>query len=89
MTAPTETDRPRSDGPGTVRDPGSYRDPGGFVYRRDGVLYRQIDAASIDDWDAFVASGLAKRLIATGRLIGHETADPSDAATPDARARAA
>ena len=58
MTAPTETDRSESSGPATVRDPGSYRDPGGFVYRRDGVLHRQIGAASIDDW----------RLILTGEL---------------------
>ena len=48
MTAPTETDRPESGGPEAVRDPGSYRDPGGFVYRRKGILHRQIDAASID-----------------------------------------
>jgi ribosomal protein L11 methylase PrmA len=86
MTSSTETDRPESVGPEAVRDPGSYRDPGGFVYRRNGTLYRQIDAASIDDWDAFVASGLAKRLIAAGRLIGHEAADVADAATPGARA---
>ena len=86
MTSPTATDRPESAPSETVRDPGSYRDPGGFVYRRNGVLYRQIDAASIDDWDAFVASGLAKRLIKAGRLIGHEPASLDEAATPDARA---
>ena len=86
MTAPTETDRPESAGPETVRDPGSYRDPGGFVYRRNGVLHRQIDAASIDDWNAFLASGLADRLIKAGRLIVHEPASLDDAATPDAQA---
>ena len=86
MTAPTETDRPESTGTGAVRDPGSYRDPGGFVYRRNGVLHRQIGAASIDDWNAFLASGLADRLIKSGALIGHEAADLGEAATPDARA---
>ena len=86
MTASTETDRAESAAPGTVRDPGSYRDPGGFVYRRGGVLHRQIDAASIDDWSAFVASGLADRLIRAGQLIGHEPATLEDAATADARA---
>src|SRR5688572_26252107 len=86
MTASTETDRPESAGPATVRDPGSYRDPGGFVYRRDGVLHRQIGVASIDDWSAFLASGLADRLTKAGRLIGHEPADLADAATPDAQA---
>jgi hypothetical protein len=86
MTAPTETDRPKSAGSATVRDPGSYRDPGGFVYRRHGVLHRQIDAASIDDWNGFLASGLADRLIKAGQLIGHEPATLDDAATADARA---
>ena len=68
------------------RDPGSFRDPGGFVYRRDGILYRQIDSPAFDDWQAFLASGLADRLISEGRLIGHEPASLEDAATPSARA---
>ena len=87
MTWPATTDAPdRAPEPAIARDPGSYRDPGGFVYRRDGVLYRQIGPSSIDDWDAFLASGLADRLIASGRLVGHEVVDLADAATPDARA---
>jgi len=68
------------------RDPGSYRDPGGFVYRRDGVIFRQIDAPAIDGWEQFLASGLADRLIADGRLIRHDPASLQDAATPTARA---
>jgi ribosomal protein L11 methylase PrmA len=87
MTWPATTDAPdRVPEPAIARDPGSYRDPGGFVYRRDGVLYRQIGPSSIDDWDAFLASGLADRLIASGRLIGHEVVDLTDAATAEARA---
>jgi ribosomal protein L11 methylase PrmA len=85
MSAPTRTEGPESVGQLTViRDPGSYRDPGGFVYRRDGVLYRQIGPASIADWNAFLASGLAERFIAAGRLVGHEVADLAAAATPSA-----
>ena len=87
MTPPALTDSPtRASAPAIERDPGSWRDPGGFIYRRDGVLYRQIGAASVDDWQAFVASGLADRLIAKGRLIGHAEAPLSAAATADARA---
>jgi SAM-dependent methyltransferase len=81
MTSP-----PATDSPAVERDPGSWRDPGGFVYRRDGVLYRQVGSSAIDDWTAFLASGLAERLIADGRLIGHDDAPLSDAATGDARA---
>jgi hypothetical protein len=69
-----------------VRDPGSYRDPGGFVYRRDGVLYRQIGPSSIDNWEAFVSSGLAARLVSGGRLIPYETAPISWGANSQARA---
>ena len=81
MTSP-----PATESPAVERDPGSWRDPGGFVYRRDGVLYRQIGPSAIDDWTAFLASGLAERLIADGRLIGHGDAPLADAATSDAQA---
>ena len=56
------------------------------MYRRDGVLYRQIDEPAIADWEAFLASGLAERLVRDGRLIGHAEASLDLAATPDARA---
>lgn len=72
--------------PSIVRDPGSYRDPGGFVYRRDGVLYRQIGPSSIDTWEAFVSSGLAARLVSGGRLIQYATVPHSLGADSQARA---
>ena len=86
MTQPAPTEAPTRATPAVERDPGSWRDPGGFIYRRDGVLYRQIGPASIDDWGAFVASGLADRLISSGRLIAHTEAPLSAAATADAQA---
>ncbi len=87
MSEPASTDAPAAaPAPAIARDPGSYRDPGGFVYRRDGTLFRQIGAASIEDWQAFLASGLADRLITSGRLIGHDIVALDEAATPDARA---
>src|SRR5262245_17916369 len=57
--------------PRTVRDAASFRDPAGFVYRRDGVIYRQIDVSFADRWEAVVASGLLERLQLAGLLIGH------------------
>ena len=85
MISPTSTEAP-APAPEPRRDPGSFRDPRGFVYRRDGVLYRQIDEPGIPDWEAFLASGLAERLVRDRRLIGHEDAPLERAATPDARA---
>jgi hypothetical protein len=43
---------------------GSYRDPSGFVFCRDGVLYRQVNAVFADEWAAFEPSGLRRALSA-------------------------
>ncbi|MBC8423268.1 SAM-dependent methyltransferase, partial [bacterium] len=42
--------------------PASFRDPSGFVFRRDGVLYRQIEAAGLEDYEALMSSGLYDEL---------------------------
>ena len=65
-----------------TRDPGSYRDPSGFVYTRDGVLFRQVDLSFAARWDDLVASGLLADLQSRGILIGHEPADIGAAAEP-------
>src|SRR6476620_5607602 len=78
---------PRDDDAHVVPDPASFRDPAGFVYRRDGVLLRQIDRSFGERWDLFVESGLPARLEADGRLIHHEPAGIELAADP-ARAHA-
>ena len=57
--------------PAAKREPGSYRDPSGFVFRRDGVLYRQINASFADDWRAFESSGLSADLMARRLLVSH------------------
>ncbi|MBC8425768.1 SAM-dependent methyltransferase [bacterium] len=50
----------------------SFRDPCGFVYRRGGVLYRQVNAAGLADYEALMSSGLYEELTAAGVLIPHE-----------------
>jgi SAM-dependent methyltransferase len=60
--------------PAAEREPGSYRDPSGFVFRRDGVRYRQINASFADDWRAFESNGLAADLIEKRLLIPHQPA---------------
>ena len=56
---------PAPDGP-TV-DPASFRDPAGFVFRRGGVLYRQVQPPAAADWEAYrVQSGLHERLSPIG-----------------------
>ncbi len=62
------------------RSPGSFRDPSGFVFERDGALFRQVNQAYRADYDRWVASGLHRSLIDEGLLIPHEVVDeePSD-----------
>ena len=58
---------------------GSFRDPCGFVFERDGVLYRQVNQAGRVDYDALVASGLDHALINDGALIPHrEVKEPAE-----------
>jgi ribosomal protein L11 methylase PrmA len=67
-------------------DPASFRDPSGFVFRRDGVLYRQVQRSAAADWEAFRSSGLYERLVADRLIVEHEDASLGMAATPDAAA---
>ena len=52
--------------------PGSFRDPRGFVFRRDGELFRHVDATAAEDYDRFETSGLRSALHERGLLIPHE-----------------
>lgn len=53
---------------------GSFRDPCGFLFRRDGVLYRQVNHAGAADLRRLHESGLYDALIAKGLLIPHADA---------------
>ena len=44
--------RPITPAEGPVVDPASFRDPSGFVFRRDGVLFRQVQPFRGADWEA-------------------------------------
>ena len=67
-----------------VRAAGSYRDPGGFLYWRDGILYRQINESCADAFAAFEDSGLYKELADSKSLVEHETVSTALAASPGA-----
>ncbi len=46
----------------------SFRDPDGFVFEKDGELYRQILPHGRTSFDHFIRSGLAQRLVEQGKL---------------------
>ena len=62
--------------------PSSFRDPSGFVFWRDGSLYRQINIPYKEDYDHLMVSGLYKALVEAGLLIPHEEF-PAESARPD------
>jgi hypothetical protein len=66
--------------------PGSFRDPAGFVFERDGVLYRQVNASFGDRFDRFRSSGLEAELVERGLLVRHDEAEASLAAGPGSHA---
>lgn len=52
--------------------PSSFRDPSGFVLKKDGQIYRQINECYKDNWEKFINGGLYDRLICENKLIKHE-----------------
>jgi hypothetical protein len=65
---------------------GSFRDPSGFVYTRDGTLYRQVNAQFREPFEAFLASGLYDDLARERLLVSHERVGLEHAATEEAYA---
>ncbi len=63
----------------TTRQPASFRDPSGFLFRREGVLYRQVNQVYREDYDLLMSSGLYDDLTAGGLLIPHEEVDEAPA----------
>ncbi|HEX6105629.1 MAG TPA: class I SAM-dependent methyltransferase [Gemmatimonadales bacterium] len=62
----------------------SFRDPGGFVYTRDGVLYRQVNRVFQDRFEAFLGSGLYDELARQRLLVSHRPVSLELAASPEA-----
>lgn len=51
---------------------GSFRDPSGFLFHRDGILYRQVEHAYGEAYEMLLDSGLYTELVSDGLLIPHE-----------------
>lgn len=69
---------------GWSKNPGSFRDPSGFVFRRDGSLYRQVNKFYADTYDKIQEAGLFDSLADSSLLIGHKEVGIEYAATSDA-----
>jgi len=62
----------------------SFRDPSGFLFSRNGILYRQINRTYEKEYVRLMDSGLYERLVKAGLLISHVEADqaPAEKETP-------
>jgi len=49
----------------------SFRDPSGFLFRKDGILYRQINQSYKENYNCLMDSGLYKELVDSELLISH------------------
>lgn len=58
----------------------SFRDPSGFLFSRQGVLYRQVNLSYQREYDHLTQSGLYDRLVGDGLLVAHKEIDlePAD-----------
>jgi ribosomal protein L11 methylase PrmA len=50
----------------------SFRDPSGFIFTRDGTLFRQVNNVYRAQYEQFLDSGLYNALVERGWLIEHE-----------------
>jgi hypothetical protein len=57
-----------------IRHPASFRDPSGFLFRRDGVLLRQVQPVYAQHYEQLMDSGLYAALVERDWLVPHEEA---------------
>lgn len=63
---------------------GSFRDPSGFIFIRQGRIYRQVNEIYRDNYDHLMASGLYQALTEEGLMVAHEEVGIDLAQTQDA-----
>ena len=68
----------------TSTEASSFRDPSGFVFVRDGQLYRQINQVYGAQYQQLMQSGLYQALVKAGLLIPHQEVGLASAASDDA-----
>jgi len=52
--------------------PSSYRDPSGFIFEKEGVIYRQVNTVFKDHYTHFINSGLYQHFADNKMLVPHE-----------------
>jgi len=55
--------------------PSSFRDPSGFLFEREGSIYRQVNTVYKEDYDELMNSGLYEDLVDSQLLVPHKEVD--------------
>ena len=63
--------------------PASFRDPSGFVYNKDGTIYRFVSSAYSKDYDLLMKSGLAEELLKKKLLVPFTELSENHTGKPD------
>jgi len=63
---------------------GSFRDPSGFVFTRDGIVYRQVNLNYRSHYDQLISGGLYAELTDRRMLVPHEEDDAHQSNSGDA-----
>jgi hypothetical protein len=69
--------------PNNFHHSASFRDPSGFVFLRDGIIYRQVNQSYATDYEFLIRSGLYKRLTDEKLLIPHREIAGNFIQSPD------
>lgn len=59
----------------SIKTAGSFRDPAGFLFERDGTLYRQVNRSYKENYDRLLASDLYTNLSDAQLLVPHAEQD--------------
>lgn len=57
-----------------IRHSSSYKDPSGFIFEKDGIIYRQVNNCFKEHFDHFIESGFYQNLVEKRLIIPHEQA---------------
>ena len=63
--------------------PASFRDPSGFIYNKDGTIYRFVSSAYSKDYDLLIKSGLAEELLKKKLLLPFTELSENHTGKPD------
>src|SRR6476620_9072806 len=61
----------------------SYRDPSGFMFEKNGSLYRQVNQVFRNDFDLFTGSGCYDHFVKENLLVAHKEINENFSGDPE------